>query len=95
MKQSAIDPDRAVEAFLHYIAQEEGNITRALFERNLAEKLKMPLFAADISPLLAAGYRWDIHEAAEDVSSQLIERLPGDPWKGDIDDRTYVPTVRR
>ncbi len=83
LKQPAIGPDRAVEAFLHYTAQEEGNITRALFKRNLAAKLKMPLFAADIGPLLAAGYRWDIYEAAEDVSSQLIERLPGDPWKGE------------
>ena len=82
MKQPAFDPDRAVEAFLHYMAREEGHITRALFERNLAAKLKMPLFAADIGPLLAAGYRWDIHEAAEDVSSQLLERLPGSLWKG-------------
>ncbi len=65
------------------MAQEGGNITRALFERNLAAKLKMPLFAADIGPLLAIGYRWDIHEAVEDVSSQLIECLPGDPWKGE------------
>ena len=57
LKQPAFDPDRAVEAFLHYRAREEGHITRALFERNLAAKLKMPLFAADIGPLLAAGYR--------------------------------------
>ena len=78
LKQSAISADRVVETFLHYTAQEEVNITRALFERNLAAKLKMPLFVADIGPLLAAGYRWDIHKATEDVSSQLIERLPGD-----------------
>ena len=83
LEQPAFDPDRTVEAVLHYMAQEQAHITRALFERNLAAKLKMPLFAADIGPLLAFGYRWDIHEAAEDVSSQLIERLPGDPWKGE------------
>lgn len=83
LKQPSLDPGRAVEAFLHYMAQEEGNITRALFERNLAAKLKMPLFAADIGPLLAAGYSWDIHQAAEEVSAQLIRRLPGDPWKGE------------
>ena len=83
LNQPAFDPDRAVEAFPHYMAQEEGHITRALFEHNLAAKLKMPLFAADIGPLLAVGYRWDIHEAAKDVSLQLIERLPGEPWKGE------------
>ncbi|WP_419739545.1 nucleotidyl transferase AbiEii/AbiGii toxin family protein [Ruegeria sp.] len=83
LKQSGIDPVRVVEAFLHYMTQEGSTITRALFERNLAAKLRMPLFTADIGPLLAAGYGWDIHEAAADVSSQLIRRLPGDPWKGE------------
>jgi len=39
-------------------------------------------FAADIGPLLAAGFTWDIKKAAPVVSSRLIERLPGDPWKG-------------
>lgn len=83
LKQPTADPDRVVETFLHYIKREEANITRALFERNLAAKLKMPLFLSDIGPLLATGYRWDIQEARENVSSQLIERLPGDPWKGE------------
>lgn len=83
LKQPIVSPDRVIEAFIHYMEREEANITRALFERNLAAKLKMPLFAADIGPLLATGYRWDIQEAAEEVSSRLIELLPGDPWKGE------------
>ncbi|HUF82102.1 MAG TPA: hypothetical protein VMN03_13280 [Burkholderiales bacterium] len=37
---------------------------------------------ADISPLLSDGFTWDIKTAAPLVSKQLIERLPGDPWKG-------------
>ncbi len=70
LKQAAFDPDRAVEAFFQYMAQEAGQVNCTLFERNLAAKLKMPLFAADIGPLLAAGYRWDIQEAAKDVYSK-------------------------
>jgi len=83
LAQPDLDPLRVVEAFTGYIAQEEGRITRAQFERNLAAKLQMPLFTADIGPLLAPGYRWDIQDAARIVSSRLIELLPGEPWKGE------------
>jgi len=46
-----------------------------------------PEFLADISPLLSADYTWDPAAEARIVSSQLIERLPGERWKrrGDAD----------
>lgn len=63
--------------------EHEGHkITRALFEENFALKMQDPAFLADISPLLSAGYKWDPQAEAPIVSSRLIERLPGDPWKG-------------
>jgi len=37
----------------------------------------------DIRPLLAADSAWDIVSAATQVSSRLIELLPGDPCKGE------------
>ncbi len=52
------------------------------FERNLAAKLHDRQFSADIGPLLAHNYRWDMEGAARTVSSRLIARLPGAPWKG-------------
>lgn len=58
-------------------------ITRALFEQNMHQKLTDPQFTADISPLLANGYSWDMGKAAEAVSATLIQRLAGDPWKGE------------
>lgn len=75
-------PDRIVAAFLEYMKREGQKVTRAQFEKNLAGKLHDPEFAADISPLLSAGYLWDIKTAAPMVLSRLIELLPGDPWKG-------------
>ena len=57
-------------------------ISRALFEMNMAEKMRDPEFLADISPLLSDGYEWDPQAEAPLVASRLIERLPGDPWKG-------------
>lgn len=76
------DPERIVSAFLRYMEHEGHKITRALFEENFALKMQDPAFLADISPLLSADYKWDPEAEARIVSSRLIERLPGDPWKG-------------
>jgi hypothetical protein len=82
-----IDPERLVVAAktapvswaqrLGYMEKEEGRITRALFERNLAAKVTMPQFAADIGPMLAPGYDWDMQRAMDEVSSRLSDRVAG------------------
>jgi predicted nucleotidyltransferase component of viral defense system len=76
------DPERIVTAFLKYMEHEDHKVTRALFEENLAMKMEDATFLADIGPLLSAEYKWDPKAEAPIVSSRLIERLPGDPWKG-------------
>ena len=76
-------PERVIETFSEYMGREGHRVTRAQFERNLSSKLQDPQFAADISPLLATGFSWDIEKAASLVSSRLISLLPGDPWKGE------------
>jgi len=58
------------------------SVTRAQFEENMAAKLRDHQFTVDIGPLLAHGYEWDVSLAADAVQSSLIQRLPGDPWKG-------------
>jgi len=82
LDNTAADPGRIVEAFTAYMEREEGRVTRALFERNLSGKLCDPQFGADIGPLLAHGYRWNMGKAAQEVSARLIALLPGAPWKG-------------
>lgn len=76
------DPDRVVKAFSAYMDHGGHSVTRPLFEKNLAEKLQSPQFTADIGPLLAPGYKWEIKEAANTVSSRLIALLPDKPPKG-------------
>lgn len=76
-----VNPDRIVTAFAEYMKHGGHRVSRALFERNLALKMRDPEFTADIGPLLAAGFEWDIETAAPRVATQLIELLPGDPWK--------------
>ncbi|HXO67448.1 MAG TPA: nucleotidyl transferase AbiEii/AbiGii toxin family protein [Bradyrhizobium sp.] len=76
LEKTDVEPDRVVEAFLAYMEHGGHRITRALYEQNIQRKLVDPLFTADISSLLANGYRWDITEAAQRVTEALIERLP-------------------
>jgi predicted nucleotidyltransferase component of viral defense system len=81
LEATSVDAVRIVEAFTAYMKNEGKHVTRALFERNLAEKLDSPQFSADIAPLLASGYTWDRDRAAETVLTRMIALLPGTPWK--------------
>jgi predicted nucleotidyltransferase component of viral defense system len=83
LKDAGSDPTRIVAAFLKYMEHDGHKVTRAQFEENFALKLRDPEFMADISPLLAPEYEWDPEGEAAVVSSRLIERLPGEPWKGE------------
>lgn len=82
LENPAVNPARIVGAFNEYMKRDGHRVTRALFERNMAAKLQDPAFAADIGPLLSAGFTWDIKTAAPLVLSRIIAMLPGDPWKG-------------
>ena len=76
LKNPAVDPARIIAAFSEYMDQGGHHITRELFEQNLAAKLDDPRFTADIGPLLAPGFSWDIADATQAVSSRLIVLLP-------------------
>ncbi len=82
LERFEVEPQRVVETFSEYMEHEGHRVTRAQFERNLSGKLEDRKFIGDISPLLAAGFEWDVEKAGTVVSSRLIARLPGVPWKG-------------
>lgn len=82
LESGQADPERIVACFLKYMEHEHHKITRAIFEENFAEKRADTEFMADISPLLAHGHHWNADEGANLVFTQLIGRLPGEPWKG-------------
>lgn len=83
LEQLALDPDRVIAAFDHYLAQEGTVITRAHAEQRMLEKLTRSLIE-DIAPLLPAGVRFDDADALrafERVWRDLIARVRGEPWK--------------
>lgn len=70
------DATRIVEAFTAYMEHGGHHVTRKQFEENIAAKLENRTFAADIGPLLAEGYEWDLARMAHVVSDKLIALLP-------------------
>jgi len=82
LAKDGVDPSRIVQTFGAYMEHGGHSITRALFEQNMNQKRGDGQFTADIGPLLASGYSWNFDDAAAEVHSALIARLPGDPWKG-------------
>lgn len=81
LRSGEVEPKRVVEAFSRYMAEEGNRVTRAVFERNLAQKRRDPIFARDITSLLAPAYRWDMEAAMDAVLAGMVTLLPGDPWK--------------
>ena len=83
LDSATVDPERIVLAFTKYVEYGGVRVTRAMFEKNIAAKVRDPQFSPDLEPLLAHGYRWDMDEATRKVGAGLVALLPGDPWKGE------------
>ena len=83
LTQLAMDSDKLIACFDHYLALEGKPITRAVAEQRMLEKLTHNLIE-DIAPLLPAGIRFnevDAIHAFELVWMELITRIKGDAWK--------------
>lgn len=83
LKTLALDTDKLVASFEHYLTLEGKPITRAVAEQRMLEKLARSL-TEDIAPLLPAGVRFNDDDAIDAfgrVWSELVVRLKGDAWK--------------
>lgn len=83
LEQLALDRDKLIACFDHYLALEGKPISRAVAEQRMLEKLTRSL-TEDIAPLLPAGIRFnddDAIQAFERVWTELIARIKGDAWK--------------
>ena len=83
LAQLALDPQKLIACFEHYLALEGNPITRAMAEQRMLQKLTRSL-TEDIAPLLPAGIEFtDAHaiDAFNRVWTQLIVRIKGDAWK--------------
>lgn len=80
-----LDRDLVVQCFRAYMEAGGTPVSRAEFEQNLAAKRVDPAFLRDVPPLLAldSAY-WSGDAALDRVMSELISRIPGEPWAGAV-----------
>ena len=83
LTEGKVNVDALIRCFDRYMAEGGHSVTRALFEANLHEKSRRRDFRNDMGPLLRHGLSWDFDEALEVVLTEVISKLPGDPWRGD------------
>lgn len=82
LKQKLINIDNVIKIFHQYCKREKQIITRALFEKNLAQKYLHPDFRIDMQNLLSAGADWNFEDAFNFVNQSIINKIPGNAWKG-------------
>ena len=83
LDQLALDRDKLIDCYDHYLALEGKPIMRAVAEQRMLEKLTRSLIE-DIAPLLPAGIRFndvDAIQAFECVWTELITLIKGEAWK--------------
>ena len=81
LKNNMIDAKITVDVFLAHCHRDNLNVTRALFEKNLHDKMHMQDFRNDVTNLISNGNDWSFDEAYALVKDKLISLLPGDQWK--------------
>ena len=83
IEQLALDADKVIACFDHYLSLEGIAISRAEAEERMLKKLTRSL-TEDIEPLLPAGVRFDDSiaiEAFNAVWRHFIGRMRGDAWR--------------
>ncbi len=59
-----------------------SSIGRAQAESRLRGHRQAPSYYEDVRPLVSPEEQLDLGQDADLVSTELLSRLPGDPWKG-------------
>ncbi len=73
---TGLDPEKVVACLIAYLDNDGRRVTRAVFERNIVEKIEDKLFLSDVLPLLAHGVSYDPVAALERIRDAFISRLP-------------------
>ncbi len=78
-----LNADQVVTCFGQYMKHEGHAVSRARFEENLHGKTHDPEFMDDITPLLNPAMLYDSVQAMKLVRETLVDRIPGEPWRGE------------
>ncbi len=82
MTTTEADHKRIVTCFQRYLDHQGTTVSRAQFEENMGAKISSPEFVEDMLAMLPTDTVYNPMVAAAIVQRELVDRLPGDPWKG-------------
>ena len=83
IEQLSMDLDKLIACFTYYLSLEGKPISRANAEQRMLEKLRRSL-SEDITPLLPPSVQFNDNDAMiafNNVWTELVARIKGDPWK--------------
>ncbi|GAA0875442.1 nucleotidyl transferase AbiEii/AbiGii toxin family protein [Wandonia haliotis] len=75
LNNAAVNVDKVVEAFKHYMNEEGNAVTQKEFLENMEKKIEDADFIGDMNGLLRSGIAYDINEAYEFVKTNLLEKI--------------------
>lgn len=78
----SLETETILKVFNEYMSRMNCTVSRAEFEENLFEKMKSEKFLEDVTALLVPNTDYSPKVAYKEILTKLIEKLPGDPWKG-------------
>lgn len=77
LARQAVDPEKAVAAFMTYMANEGTVVTRRDYESELDRKMAVEAFRRDMDAMLRPGIpEYDINVANKVVRAEFLSRLP-------------------
>lgn len=89
------DINRIMQAFATYMNFVGSKVSRAEFEENFYKKLEDDAFVKDMIALLPRDYREQLNyqDYGKLIKEAFIMRLPGESWKGVLEDQKEYETV--
>lgn len=80
---SNLNIQKIIDIFQHNMKEENAQVSRAEFEKNLFLKQNNPVFIGDIKPLLSPNHAksYQLEEAYNILFQDFLPNLSGDPWK--------------
>jgi predicted nucleotidyltransferase component of viral defense system len=88
LERNLTTPEQIIDAFLFHLKESNQSVSRAELEENLCGKINDATFLADLGPLLGgSATQFDMTTAHEFIMATLIAKVPGDPWKGGVDNK--------
>lgn len=75
LNNADVNVEKVIEAFKHYMNEEENTVTQKEFLENMEKKIEDADFTGDMNGLLRSGIAYDINEAYELIKSNLLEKI--------------------